>query len=247
MRHPAHPGNRQLLLPSHGKQISSVRWSAPVVCLLQKTFTSASTAFMASSPAALWRRNQQKQLSYVGSVKTVGNGPHARRLWVRALHIQAALWSPSMNEKDAIPEAMREQRDWEEPPPARWPGLGSGQPVARRSKASPIVQVKSQPARIQQYSNCPSLSKQAAFAIPPPRRHHVSAPCHNTNSHSDVPSPLSLKTLCFEPHAQHVNGQKTIEQTDFHRYAHRYAAKISAENKWEESSMWTVSSKEEPK
>ena len=52
--------------------------------------------------------------------------PHARRRRVRALLIQAALWAPSMNEKDTILEAMSELADWKDPPPARWPGSGSG-------------------------------------------------------------------------------------------------------------------------
>ena len=76
--------------------------------------------------------------------------PHACRRRVRALFIQAALFAPSMNEKDAILEALQEVLDWEDPPPARWPASGSGynnadfqlsptQPVARRSKAAPTA------------------------------------------------------------------------------------------------------------
>ena len=48
--------------------------------------------------------------------------PVARRQKVRALLIQAALWAPTMNEKDAILEAMQEQQDWEDAPLPRWPG-----------------------------------------------------------------------------------------------------------------------------
>ena len=40
-----------------------------------ETLTSANTALMPSSPAAFWLRNQQKQLSHVGSAKSVGSGP----------------------------------------------------------------------------------------------------------------------------------------------------------------------------
>ena len=73
-----------------------------------------------------------------------------RRRRVRALLIQAALWAPTTTEKDAILEAMQEQQDWEDSPPPRWPGdadfqLSPTQPVVRRSKAAPVVQVKSPP------------------------------------------------------------------------------------------------------
>ena len=61
-----------------------------------------------------------------------------------------------MNEKDAMLEAMQELPDGEDPMPARWPGSDAGKnnadfqlsltlPVARRSKAAPIVQVESPP------------------------------------------------------------------------------------------------------
>ena len=36
-----------------------------------------------------------------------------RRRRVRALLIQAALWAPTMGEKDAILEALQDQQDWE--------------------------------------------------------------------------------------------------------------------------------------
>ena len=41
--------------------------------------------------------------------------PHARRQRVRALLIQAALWAPSMIEKDAILEAMQELQSHRQP------------------------------------------------------------------------------------------------------------------------------------
>ena len=51
---------------------------------------------------------------------------HTRRWRVRALFIQAALWAPTMNEKDAVLEAMQEQPDWKDPLPDRWPAPESG-------------------------------------------------------------------------------------------------------------------------
>ena len=58
---------------------------------------------------------------------------------VRALLIQAALWAPTTTEKDAILEAMQEQQVSEDFQ------LSPTQPVVRRVKAAPVVQVKSPP------------------------------------------------------------------------------------------------------
>ena len=75
-----------------------------------------------------------------------------RRRRARPLLIQAALWSPSMNEKDTTVEAMADLPDLEDSPPARWPGpsdadiqLSPTQPTARRSETAPVVRVKSLP------------------------------------------------------------------------------------------------------
>ena len=66
------------------------------------------TALLPSLPAAFWLRNQQQQLSHVGTSKPWKVDTRERRRRARALLIQAALWSPSMNERDINPEAMAE-------------------------------------------------------------------------------------------------------------------------------------------
>ena len=65
-----------------------------------ETFASPNTALMPSSPAASWLRNQQQQLSYFGCrPKPCEVDAQERRRRARALLEQAALWSPSPNEK----------------------------------------------------------------------------------------------------------------------------------------------------
>ena len=98
--------------------------------------------------AALWLRDQQNHSSHVGTVETLGAGSIDTAS--EGTRIQTALWAPTMNEKDAISEAVQEQQDWEDSPPPRWPGdvdfqLSPTQPVVRRAKAAPVVQVKSPP------------------------------------------------------------------------------------------------------
>ena len=118
-----------------------------------------------------------------------------------------------MNERDAILEVMQELPDWEDPPTARWPNSDSGynnadfqlsptQPVARRLKAAPIVQVKSPPARIERYSGV-RLSQNnkllPSFNLP-------SSLWCTPHIQSDVSNPLSFKTLSPDSHAQHGGG-----------------------------------------
>ena len=62
----------------------------------------------------------------------------------RNLLIQAALWAPSMAERDIILEALAVFPDHSETTPPRWPGqaapeyqLSSAQPVVRRSETGP--------------------------------------------------------------------------------------------------------------
>ena len=83
----------------------------------------------------------------------------------------------------------------------------------------PVIPNSANRAALRDWASCPSeipprrtdqkaewresRSKQAASPILPTRFHHlINGPCHNTNSHSVLSSPLSLKTLCPDPHAQ---------------------------------------------
>ena len=64
----------------------------------------------------------------------------------RSLLVQAALWAPSMADRDTILEALAELSDAGETVPVRWPGqtapehqLSPTQPVVRRSETGQTV------------------------------------------------------------------------------------------------------------
>ena len=108
-----------------------------------------------------------------------------------ALLIQAALWSPSPNEKDTILEAMA-------------PGRIDAYSLAQTSSHLQLIQSRGA-SRLRQLSERnphrrmdqtaqwrESFSKRAAFPIPPTRLHLISVPCHKTDVHSDLSSSLSL-------------------------------------------------------
>ena len=67
------------------------------------TLNSANTALTSSTCAAFWFRIQQQQFTYVGASQTLGGGCPAAASSCAA----AALWAPSMNERDIISEAWR--------------------------------------------------------------------------------------------------------------------------------------------
>ena len=122
------------------------------------TFTLASTAFRSSSRVSCCLRKQQKHLPYVGSAKTLRNGP---------THT-----SPP---------------DWEDPPPARWPGSH----FRLQQRGVPVVTKRSQSRgaqrerRLSKWSRHrtdwavqwrKSVSKQSALSILPPSRHPIGPP-----------------------------------------------------------------------
>ena len=55
--------------------MSALRWSVAVIYPLQKHSLSQHSTQTTSGPQRFWLRNLQKHLSYVGSAKTLGNGP----------------------------------------------------------------------------------------------------------------------------------------------------------------------------
>ena len=75
--------------------------------LATDTFTSANTALL-SSLAPSWLRNQEQHFFLSGPAKPWEVDTQERRRGARALLVQTALWSPSMNERDIILEAMAE-------------------------------------------------------------------------------------------------------------------------------------------
>ena len=73
-------------------------------------------------PAAFRFRNQQQQSSCAGASQTLAQEQSRR---ARSLLIRAALWAPSMAERDIILEALAEFPDPSETTPSRWPWAGS--------------------------------------------------------------------------------------------------------------------------
>ena len=89
-------------------------------------------------------QDQQQQSSYVGASQTLGSGRSGAEPACTELAHQAALWAPSMVERDIIFEALSSFPDPSETTPARWPGqaapeyqLSPSQPVVRRSATGP--------------------------------------------------------------------------------------------------------------
>ena len=83
VRHLADLGNSQLLIAWswHTDLFSEVECTSHLS--FAETFTLTGTAFRPPSPAALWLSDEQKHLSYVGSVKKPWDiHPHARCWWV---------------------------------------------------------------------------------------------------------------------------------------------------------------------
>ena len=166
------------------------------------------------SPVAFWLRYKQQVLSHVGTAETLVGDPCTPAGPFRALLLRAALWA----EKDAILEAMQEQPDWEDLPPGRWPGpvrqpqrgmflLSPTQRVARRSKAAPTalaqpIQVKSPPPHVMRLEK-----KKKVTPFIPASPHLRYTPGHKRNVKIGVSSPLSLKTLSPDSHAQHGMDQ----------------------------------------
>ena len=108
MRNLASPGDSQPLIASCWQFDLFSKMELTHHLFSTETFASPNTALMPSSPAASWLRNQQQQLSYVGCrPKTCEVDAQERRRRARALLEQAALWSPSPNEK------TRSSRQWQ--------------------------------------------------------------------------------------------------------------------------------------
>ena len=79
------------------------------------------------SPAGFRHRKKQQQSSLIGASQTLGRGrsgaepAQERSQRAQSLLIQAALWAPSMADRDIILEALAEFPDPSETTPARWP------------------------------------------------------------------------------------------------------------------------------
>ena len=258
MRHLADPDHGQLLiegwLPLNlPYDVQNIR------CLFATlTLTSANTALMSSTLAAFWLRRQLQQFSYVGTSQASGSGHTGRR--ARQLLIQAALWAPGMNERDIILEARAELPDFDDSPPARWPGpsdpdyhLSPTQPMVRRSEMAPAIRVKSLPPPLKVTQHCSvRVPTQTALHMSPARHHLIVTPHHDTNNHkfTHLLSPLlsqnlvtSLVRAAWQHHAR--APPKHFHQCA-HRQAYKYATKFRAEMQREESREWTVLPNKEP-
>ena len=193
----------------------ALRWSLTIIYLLQKH---SSQLAQHSDRLRPQHFGSETSRNTSGPPKPWEMDPHARCRRMRALLIQAALWAPSVNEKDAILEAMRELLDLEDPPSARWPGSDSGynnadfqlsptQPVARRPKPAATALCPTSAsevattARIGRY--CGIGVSQIKHLLPSFHLAVISLMHPATES-----SPLSLETLAPHSHAQHGGGQR---------------------------------------
>ena len=183
------------------------------ICSLQKHSLQPTRHSCHLRPQRFGSGNQQKHLFLCRGRQNREMDPTLTRVAG-----QAALWSPSMNEKDAIPQAMQEMPDWEDPLPARWPGPYSGynnadfqlpptQPVARRSKGSADCPNEVATTRINQYSGVRVSRNNQLF----PSLHlatisfaHLAA----TQTITVMCPAIFLSRLCSDPHAQHGSGQR---------------------------------------
>ena len=163
--------------------------------------------------------NQQKQLSYVGPAKKPWEmDPRARRPRV----CEHCLSRPpsghqASTTKDAILEAMQEH--------ARLGRSAASPRVARRSDSGysnvdfELSQVATSRAALKGTAGCPSERIKQYSGVRVSRNNQLfpslhfaiislAHPATTQKNHSDVSSPLSLKTLCCNPHAQHDSGQR---------------------------------------
>ena len=186
-----------------------MRWSVTVICSLQKH-----SPYLAQHPGHLRPQRFGSGISRnLSDPKTLGNGPS--RLSPAGASIAYPGCPLVTNHERKRTRSWRLCKNY-------WMGRSTASPLAgvrfrlqqrgltvitnaasrAALKGSADCPSKVATARIEQYSNVRS-----ALPILPPSRHLVGAPCHSTNISDDLSSPLSLETLCPDPHAQHGGGE----------------------------------------
>ena len=110
--------DNQRTSPTHLSPLRQTRWQA---CYLK----CCSWKFLPSSTVASFLRLSHGPLVPMsGPSKPWEMVANTRRQRVRSLLFQAAVWVPTIGEKDSLLEALSEQPDWDDSPAVRWPGCG---------------------------------------------------------------------------------------------------------------------------